>query len=96
MGLRRWGIGEANPSTAAGVETGVDGVAEDEEEGEGEKGDGGGNQVGEFVRRFSGGSLIDIISVRWWDWNMDIAVILAFFKAIGRARIGRVIEAVFA
>lgn len=97
MGLRRWGIGEANPSTAAGVETGVDGIAEDEEEGEGEKGDGGGNQVGEFVRRFNGGSGIDMISVWWSDWNIDIiAVIAAFFEAIGRARIGKVIAAVFA
>lgn len=51
-GLRR-GIRAATAApAAAGVETDVDGVAEDEEKGEGEKGDGDGEQSGEFVRRF--------------------------------------------
>ena len=40
VGWGRWGIEAADLSTAGGVETGVDGVAEDEEEGKREESDG--------------------------------------------------------
>lgn len=68
-------------SAAAGVESGVDCVAEDDEEGEGDDGDGGGDQIGELVGGFGG-----------WGWNWDVgAGIWAFGDAIGGAGIGRVL-----
>ena len=52
VGGGRWGVRALVASAAAGVETDVDGVTEDEEKGEREKGDGGCDPIGEFVRRF--------------------------------------------